>query len=64
MAVAGYLTGGFVNLLFPVFREHNKSVLEGFLGSADVIGELALALYLVIARVKIAKNMKLTIDNQ
>ncbi len=46
--MAGYLIDGLANLLFPEFRAQNRVLLEGFLGVAGIIGELYLALYLII----------------
>ncbi len=50
VAFLGYLIDGLANLLFPEFRAQNEALLLWFLGISGFIGELVLALYIVIRR--------------
>jgi len=58
IAFAGYLVDGLANLLFPQFRAQNQALLGGFLLVAGIIGELFLALYLVIRGNKVAEAIE------
>ncbi len=68
IAFLGYLIDGLANLLFPEIGAQNKDLLAWFLGIAGIIGELFLALYIVIRRKTIIsiiepKNHHLRSDN-
>ncbi len=58
VAMSGYLIDGLANLLFPEFRAQHQAWLEGYLGVVGIIGELYLALYLVIRGKKIAEAIE------